>query len=270
MERHRADRATRRRRSRGAKPRQSIPAAAAARAPVWLSSITMHSAGATPSAAAAARKRSGAGLPRATSWWLCSRPATVSSMPSAPELGPHLDVRRVRRHAPWHAKLAERPQRFRCTRDRFHLALERLHQPVHRAGPSTILRQLPPEVRFHQRHHRLEIQADEHAFGFRRRDGPAEPGEFRGDQPVGQRLAIHDHAVAIEDHQPQRHGAARNQLARRHAACAPIHGQSPLAAGQVRPAAKLPRPGPCARARRTRSASAAMNAGSEFGAGARK
>jgi len=48
------------------KPTTGIPAAIAASTPVVLSSITIQSSGGTPSCRAAYKKRSGAGLPRAT------------------------------------------------------------------------------------------------------------------------------------------------------------------------------------------------------------
>ena len=62
-------------------PTHAMPAASAARMPGKLSSTTMQACGGMPSAAAAARNTSGAGLPAATSRALCTRSATSGAKP---------------------------------------------------------------------------------------------------------------------------------------------------------------------------------------------
>ena len=69
-----------------ANPKDRMPAARAASTPKRLSSTTTHRSGATPEHAAACRKRSGAGLPLATSVVEKIRPSKRSNSPVRPRV----------------------------------------------------------------------------------------------------------------------------------------------------------------------------------------
>ena len=104
----------------------------------------------------------------------------------------------------------------------------------------------------------VKRHAEELPVGLLRRHRPAERGQFGGDHPVADRLAVDEHPVAVEDHQPQLGAPARHQVVRAHRertcsrGSARANGQSVCGDGQVRPPAWLQVPMPNATMRRTR------------------
>ena len=104
------------------------------------------------------------------------------------------------------------------------------------------------------------------------RDRPSECGQFLRHHPIGHRFAVDQHAVTVEDDQAQAFppGSHHRMGLRTHAGIGNIIGQPRRSDGQIRLPAWLHMPGPKFLARRTRSASASMNAGSEFCAGTRQ
>ena len=181
-----------------------MPAERAACTPGTESSTTTQSKGCTFMLMAACRKRSGNGFPRGTWLALKMRPSNRSHRPVRPS------VKRIFSGEPELATQVSRPA-FCKRDDRVLHAGDGLQRRIAKAliGDrlhllDEVVGQLAAELGLADLHAGLQRQA--HQAAHRLLDRPVEA--LRLERPrkarVGERLAVDQHAVAVEDHQQER------------------------------------------------------------------
>ena len=198
----------------GASPMQAMPAATAAMVPGTLSSTTTQAAGRHALGRGGGQEHVGRRLAAARRHRRCaSGPATSAASPVRANFTCHLAMAGVGGDAD---RQAQRRRGARAPRPRPASASTSLASTSIEAAAQMLdpaLRHLAgPDAPRPRRRCRRAV-ADEALRALRLGHRPAERGDLLGDRPVRRALAVHQHAVAVEDDQAERQGGGEAHAA---------------------------------------------------------